>query len=467
MFKKYALYFFPFLILLFVRFGLHFNGLYGQDAFEYLRYAGRLKEFISGGKLPGDYFWPVGYPFYGALLSFIFRDVSFSLQFISTAALVGTLIYGRKILELFYPERKGTDFYLFIFICLSPLVLRSSLICMSDAGAMFFITAFFYHAFKFREDGKGIHLVLLFLFAANAFMFRYVSLVLLVIPSLFIFRKLMQAKYIPHLLAGILVFVLFVLPHLWIRSSDPAAFLQHEWLKEWSPINYFHSSFLTLDGEHNYLLPNIVFSIAELFHPGYFIAGILFLFFLFRKEQLRSEEKIIFSSVLVYLLFISGMPLQNQRFYLLTLPVFILACFRGFSFIFEKLKNSWISILFIGGIAIQGIIFVFGFRLVYARNQLERSIKEWIVTNTTQKTIYSFDMDVSLKSGGLDRHFYNLWEKKYDSFEPNSLVLFNPTAFEKQWAGKNPMINWENLKKEKQMVLLESFPEGWELYEIR
>ena len=467
MLKKYGLFVFPILFLVFIRFGLHFNGLYGQDAYEYLRYAKRLKEFLTGGDLPGDYFWPIGFPLYGALLSFLTGDVSFALQLISTFALVGTLWYGKKILELLFPEQQGKYFYLVVFLLLSPFLLRSSILCMSDAGALFFITAFFYHTFQFRKSGKGIHIVLLFFFAANAFMFRYVSLVLLILPAIYLFREVFRKKYLIFLFSGILTFLLFVLPHLLIRSSSPLLFLNHAWLSGWSFGNYFHSSFTTLDGQSSNLLPNIVFSLTALFHPGNFAFGILSLFFLFRQRPLKIEEKILLGSVLLYVLFLAGMPIQNLRFFLLPLPLLILASFRGFSFLFEKIKSKWHIGLFIVATIFQGMLFAYSFRLVYARNRLENSIKEWIVQNTKQQTIYSFDMDVSLKSGGLDRHFYNLWEKKYDSFESNSLVLFNVHAFEKQWKGKNPMINWENLNHDKQLQLLKSFPEGWDLYVIK
>lgn len=466
MLKKYGLFVVPLLFLLFVRFGLNFNGLYGQDAYEYLRYAGRLKDFFVNGNSPGDYFWPIGYPFYGALLSFLTQDVAFALQLLSTLTFVGTIWYAKKILTLLFPEKDGKYFYLIAFLLLSPFLLRSSLLCMSDAGAVFFVIGFFYHAFRFRKDGRGVDLLMLFLFAANAFMFRYVSLVLLVIPSIYLLREIAQKKYIVSLLFGMLLFFIFLLPHIFIRASHPVSFLNHEWLTEWSFANYFRSSFATADGLSHALLPNIVFSLLALFHPGNFIFGIVALFFLFRQRPIKTEEKVLLASVLLYVLFLAGMPIQNLRFFLLPLPLLIISSFRGFSFVYEKMKSKTF-ILFSLVILFQGILFVYGFRLIYARNRLEHSIKEWIAQHTKQPVIYSFDMDVSLKSGGLDRTFYNMWEKEYNSFEPNSLLLFNAPAFEKQWEGKNPMKNWEKVNRENHLVLLKSFPEGWNLYEIR
>ena len=53
-----------------------FNGLYGQDSFEYLRYSRALHHYLSAGVLPGPFHWPLFYPLSGALLSFILPGCS-------------------------------------------------------------------------------------------------------------------------------------------------------------------------------------------------------------------------------------------------------------------------------------------------------------------------------------------------------------------------------------------------------
>ena len=72
---------FPVLLLIF-NLLTGFNGLYGQDSFEYLRYSRELHEYLSGGELPGTFFWPVLYPLSGAVVSFFLPDV-LSLQVVS------------------------------------------------------------------------------------------------------------------------------------------------------------------------------------------------------------------------------------------------------------------------------------------------------------------------------------------------------------------------------------------------
>ena len=60
---------FVLLFFVIVRFGLGFNGLYGQDAHEYLRFGKALYQFFLTGTNPGDYIWPVNFPLYGAIFS--------------------------------------------------------------------------------------------------------------------------------------------------------------------------------------------------------------------------------------------------------------------------------------------------------------------------------------------------------------------------------------------------------------
>jgi hypothetical protein len=60
-----------------------------------------------------------------------------------------------------------------------------------------------------------------------------------------------------------------------------------------------------------------------------------------------------------------------------------------------------------------------------------------------------------------------MWKEKINSFEKDGLVLFNEQKFKDQWKNKNPMINWNYLKMNYKLVKLESYDDGWELYEIR
>ena len=60
----------PLLVFVYLRWQ-GFDGLYGQDSYEYLRYTERMKAFFLGGAYPGDLVWPKGYLLLCAALSFV------------------------------------------------------------------------------------------------------------------------------------------------------------------------------------------------------------------------------------------------------------------------------------------------------------------------------------------------------------------------------------------------------------
>jgi hypothetical protein len=59
--ENLALFIIPFLLMLILRI-VGFDGLYGQDSYEYLRYATAIHYYRPDGSHPGIYFWPVLFP---------------------------------------------------------------------------------------------------------------------------------------------------------------------------------------------------------------------------------------------------------------------------------------------------------------------------------------------------------------------------------------------------------------------
>lgn len=86
--------------------------------------------------------------------------------------------------------------------------------------------------------------------------------------------------------------------------------------------------------------------------------------------------------------------------------------------------------------------------------------------NYPGKTIYTFNIDMALKSYHIENEMINLWINRIDYFKPGSLVLVDRKNIIEHWQGMNPMINWETLNKNYPVRLIESMPGGWELYEI-
>ena len=145
------LFFIPILFWLIIYWGYGFDGLYGQDSYEYLRYANAIRNFILTGENPGDYFWPLYYPIFGAIVSLVIKNTVISLQLISVLSLSVSSIYLYKLMLLVFPfKKKITALYTILFFIFSPFVIRSSMIIMSDILATCFIILTVYNFYKFK-----------------------------------------------------------------------------------------------------------------------------------------------------------------------------------------------------------------------------------------------------------------------------------------------------------------------------
>ena len=135
----------PFLFIFILKIA-GFDGLYGQDSYEYLRYTNAIQEYITTGIHPGNYFWPVLYPTLGSLLGFIFGS-ALALQLISCLSFSITCVYILKTIRLLYPTKQFRFFYVLIFAVFCPFLLKMGIIVMSDALTLVFVILTFYFFF--------------------------------------------------------------------------------------------------------------------------------------------------------------------------------------------------------------------------------------------------------------------------------------------------------------------------------
>jgi len=468
MIKAYRLYIFFFFLLLAFVFITGFNGLYGQDSYEYLRFTNCLSAFYKTGAPTGDFFWPLIYPILGSLLSFIIKPV-FALQLISILSFVGAAMYVDKTIELVYsPYAKYKSIFVFLFFLLAPYLLRASLVVMSDMLAVFFITGAYYYVVKYRINLQGKYFFLFVVFAMAAIATRYAAFVILVVPGLFI-----KANFIKHFkwkafLASALVAVLILLPHLLLRSNHPLAFIQHDWIRGWSPVNFFKNSFITADGNGYYTLPNIVYFFYNLFHPAFCFVGIILI--LFSIKHFKKENTLIPTvSIILYALFLAGIPLQNLRFLLLSFPLVVLVLFPGFASAMDYLTergnfNSAKKItVYVLVAAIQLALFARVFMPLYYDNRTENLVAEEVLKHP-DIPIYTFSIDGALRAHGVRNRIISLYSSQIDSVKGQKLVLFSESQFADEWKGQPPMINWHYLQQKYTLTKVKDLPDGWALY---
>lgn len=456
------------LILWIIIYGIFgFDGLYGQDAYEYLRYSKALYNFVLSGENPGDYFWPLYYPLVGTILNFFIKNPAAALQLISVISLGVSSVYFHKTLSLIHHKKTNAFLYTLFFFMMSPVVFRMSLLVMSDMLAVCFIVICCYHSLKFYKLKIINNLYLATIFGICAIMTRYASFIILFPFALYLLYLVMSKKrYTLHIPILLLISFLLVFPHIYFRNEQAMAFLNHSWLQEWSIMNFFKISFITVDGHSTYKLPNIIYAFSNLFHPRYFYLGSILIIVLILKKKIFDYFWLLLTSFLLYSIFLAGIPFQNTRFLLLSYPIGLIIIFPAFNVIVEKFSIPSTRFIIFSLIAVLHLFLcVIGMKSVWKRNIFEKQIVEQI-RSYQNNTLYSFDVDIAIKGRGLEFDFKNLWVKEYDSFDENALVLFHPTKFTEQWKEKNPILNWNSIQTNYNLIVLEEGPEGWKLYKI-
>ncbi len=468
---SYLFIIFPIAVFIIIRFLYGFNGLYGQDSYEYLRYCNWLKDSFHSEIGSSSFFWPVAYPLLGAAFSFFTDASDLILQLISLTSFIISLYLVRQILLLIYPEhqRDITIFVLFTLM-ISPFYLRGALFIMSDSLASMFCLLVIYFLFLFRRKSKAKDLWIAGFITVTAFFTRYPTIILLLFSWIFVVRNIFQPFKLKTILISIAIVAATTLLLLSFKNDNSRGLVTHQWLTEWSVFNSFSSSFITADGiEHDRMI-NILYAFISFFHPGYFIIGLFLLPFLRKKDFLQIEIKILLASIVIYSFFLMGIPFQNLRFLMISFPLFSILLFpafeRMYAFVIKK-KFLCISIFTLFSL-IQIALFIYSFRPFYIQNKLEQKIANDIVSNySPTKEIYTFSIDPALQAYDVKNPICNLWQKTYDVFNKGSLVLFNPDAFGEKWKGKNPMVNWDKMNRDNLLVELKAYQKGWRLYEIR
>lgn len=462
--SKYIFYFFPILVWAIVYFGFSFDGLYGQDAYEYFRYTESLKAFLTTGKNPGDYFWGVYYPIFGSILSFITPNIPLALQLISVFSLVITSVYVDKIIGVIYKENASQNIS-FLLFTLSPIVLIHSVLAMSDLLSCCFITIAYYRFLRFLETTKNKHFLIGIAFGCIAIFTRYASVVALLPIGLVVLFRILKNRNYKLLLFSIGILGIISIPHLVVRSQNSLQFLNHQWLQSWNIFNLFQSDFNVAEDESRNHFINLIYIGFQVLHPIFLFFGVVLIAFTLIKRKLYCNyyQKLLLLSIVLYALFLGGIPFQNKRFLLLTFPLVIVFLYPYLKSLLHTFSNQ--KLLFAIVFVIQiSLGFYFG-KKFYDRNLLEKKVSKEM-KQYEGKILYVFDIDIALQGRKVVFNYKSLWITKYPTFEKNALVLIDEKQIVKQWQGKNPLLNWENIKNNYQLKKLESFSGDFNLYRI-
>ncbi|MBL0342343.1 MAG: hypothetical protein IPP71_16405 [Bacteroidetes bacterium] len=254
----------------------------------------------------------------------------------------------------------------------------------------------------------------------------------------------------------------------YFKGNDVFGFLNNFQLQSWSLLNCFSRNFSTVDGISQYALPNILFIFSSFVHPGFLFPGLFFIFLIwYNKNQPSFLFKPLVFGILLYTIFLCGIPFQNTRFLVPVLPFFLIICFPSYLTIlswFHYRRKLFYLFIFIV-VTIQFFLVYRALLPFYKVNMVEKEITAMVLKHEP-KSIYTFGLDGALRSYGFTGELINLFDHPLDSVVNGSFLVFNKSACEKQWKGRNPMINFEFILKSEQVKLIDTFTGGWELYEI-
>jgi len=454
-----------------------FNGLYGQDAHEYLRLSRTYYEYLLGAPyVPtgfGDSEFAVGYPLAGALLRLLIPDDILALQAVSWLSAGFAFYFFDRLLQRL---ATGTHLqsrlvYSTIFFAMAPYFVRAGCTLMSDALGLALTLAALLFSIRCLERHRGRDIVWAALFMALAVTTRY-SLGALLLPlAIVLLVTMARRRRVKWLVAAGAAGLLGLAPHILLKMNVSRSAFSHSMMQDWSLWNLFKTTFTNANGTVDYGWPNGLYIFFPLAHPGFFLLlGLLFIG-LKRTDFLLPVKRLLLICLGAHLLFLGGVPHQNLRFLLPDYTVLLLLLFpafdRFFAYGFYFLKKRWMYLalgLFVG---IQLFANILILRPIFQRNRLERKVAaELRQVLPPDAVLYAFDLDVSLKTYLPGLTMYNLWERRYVDFQAGSFILFNEPRLRPQWQGQNPILNWDFVREHYRLQEIRTLPEGWTLYRM-
>jgi len=314
------------------RLAFPFDGLFGQDAFAYFRFARAIgPHLIHGAPLP-PLFWPRGYPAAVAAFLPLTGGGPFAGQLVSALAcawaaaatflLVRELDGGRGAADPIASIVAG------LCVAASGVVLRESQVVMADGLAMAAAATALWTLARFLRTRRGPWLVICALALAIGGVTRW-QVGLLAIPlaaAVAIDRREAHSStagaiwWVIAALAGLAVLV----PQLVAAHAVPSALEKHEWLLSWTPRNAFGREFHNREAYAHYRFPVVVFYLLRLGWPDALFPTIGALAAVGAWSLARARRSVELALLVgwpaITVAFISGIPYENPRFLWPTLP---------------------------------------------------------------------------------------------------------------------------------------------------
>lgn len=434
-----------------------FDGFYGQDSYAYYDYSKSFIDSVNNFSLPPNFYFPVG--FY--LLTYIFNILTFGNTSIASlcVSLISnslippvTFLLSYELIKNYFDERETRLISILsgILLCFSGSFIQAGIVIMSDSPGLFLALTSLYFLIKYSDTNKLIYSVLSFSFLSFSIITRYINV--LFIP-LFILAIIMQYKSLKkvnykHLILSLLIASVISLPQMYYIFKYGISYLRPEegsgqWTTQWSLLNFFRKDFFIADGSFRYSLMNSIYYAAVIFHPMNFLIFGVFFFtgtYFIMINWYRSIFLYLILWILIFYIFLAGMPLQVSRYTLVYFPP--VAVISSIGFFKMKVIYPYRKIIFA---FLLLILFSSGmYRINNFIGQKNRDLKvvEYVNNNLKRNsTLFSFFITGTINhyspKKSLEMYYYNSSRIKeiIDSSGTDVYFIIPENVIINQWRG--------------------------------
>lgn len=443
-----------------------FSGIYEEDSHAYIQLTEAIVAYFKTGFPVPQNGWPAGYPLVGSFLAVLGVPVSWSLQLVSLVswlALGGYMSWNAGVVHHDISAARRVSFS--VLILLTPFIAQYSMRCMAEMLSMLCVAGAFFHTTAYAQGRRGPHIIFAGIWMVFGWYTKYAVLPLWLplLPWMGVHswkRKEFIWPLIAFVISAGIYFVIY-----WITGYSISVATANSWFQGWSFENFVRAIHITPDGVQPNPLPNVLHIFFLLIHP-YFYLWALPALWLVRKVELKHAVWHL-AGLVLYLFFIAGIPTQNLRYLLPAAPtlglILIPALERGF---FVFLKWHWrAKLIFALMAALLFSLTLYSSRPGLLREQLEQdavaALRKYPV-----HTIYTTKLNHALVTAHLPHSIEDIGRKEYTWFAPRTYLLMNPRIISLQQTNHFLITNWERLRAEYTLTVLDSLPLGWKLYLI-
>ncbi|MEM1271780.1 MAG: glycosyltransferase family 39 protein, partial [Bacteroidota bacterium] len=298
-----------------------FDGMYGQDAFAYLRQIRFLAEHGPAAWLQPNAFawphaypfiWPSGYPLAAVLPAWVSGSDIWAGQF--TSLLFGSLTPAVLYLVAARMGNRPAGWIAGGVGVVAAFPVQASTVVMADAGGLFWASLALWSVVEARERSRPETWVVLAALAAGAAAITRWAFGL-TWPALALFGAYVLVKRrrsLAWLLVGVVPALGLVGIEWWVDSA-----LTSDSLALWHPVHAAQRTFEINSGTFAYTHPMSVYWILALAHPAYLVPPMTVLAGLGAWRLWHTDQPVallLLGWVVCVYGFLAGMPFQNLRF---------------------------------------------------------------------------------------------------------------------------------------------------------